>query len=137
MLACGSVALEIGDRQIWQLMAKPLGRLNCLIGKWLGVVSINLVILVVAGVSTFTFVQYLRAQPVASRPSAPCRGRGRDGAGQAEWAWSQAGVPLCPAGPSTTNWGPTTRHRPRAPLSYRGFASTASPLGCYQVRPSA
>ncbi len=65
VLSCATVAFEIRDRQIWQLMTKPLGRLNYLIGKWLGVVSINLVILVVAGVSTFTFVQYLRAQPVA------------------------------------------------------------------------
>ena len=64
-LACATVAFEIRDRQIWQIVTKPVGRFNYLIGKWLGVVSLNLVILVLSGVSTFLFVQYLREQPVA------------------------------------------------------------------------
>ncbi len=64
-LSCATVAFEIRDRQIWQLMTKPLARLNYLAGKWLGVVSINLVILMVAGVSIFIFTQYLRTLPVA------------------------------------------------------------------------
>lgn len=64
--SCASVAFEIRDRQIWQLMTKPLARLNYLLGKWLGVVVINFILLIVAGLSTFTFIQYLRNQPVAS-----------------------------------------------------------------------
>jgi hypothetical protein len=64
-LSCATVAFEIRDRQIWHLMTKPLSRFNYLIGKWLGVVSVNLILLLVAGVSIFTFVQYLRATPVA------------------------------------------------------------------------
>lgn len=63
-LSCGSVAFEIRDRQIWQLMTKPLGRLQYLLGKWLGVAAVNLVILMVSGVSIFTFIQYLRTTPV-------------------------------------------------------------------------
>lgn len=62
--ACASVSFEIRDRQIWQLMTKPLVRLNYLLGKWLGVMALNLIILTIAGVSTFTFVQYLRSLPV-------------------------------------------------------------------------
>jgi ABC-type transport system involved in multi-copper enzyme maturation permease subunit len=65
-LACATVAFEIRDRQIWQLMTKPMGRFNYLLGKWLGVASINAVILVVAGVSIFTYVKYLSQLPVAS-----------------------------------------------------------------------
>ncbi|MCZ6837561.1 MAG: ABC transporter permease subunit [Planctomycetota bacterium] len=64
-LSCASIAFEIRDRQIWQLMTKPMNRLSYLVGKWLGVMTLNLIILIVAGLSTFTFIQYLRIQPVA------------------------------------------------------------------------
>ena len=64
-LSCATVAFEIRDRQIWHLMTKPLTRLNYLVGKWLGVMSVNLIVLVVAGVSIFTYIQYLRELPVA------------------------------------------------------------------------
>jgi hypothetical protein len=64
-LSCATVAFEIRDRQIWQLMTKPLGRFQYLLGKWIGVITINLILLVVAGVSTFVYIQYLRTTPVA------------------------------------------------------------------------
>jgi hypothetical protein len=63
--ACATVSFEIRDRQIWQLMTKPLARFNYLAGKWLGVMIVNLILLTVAGISIFTFVQYLRQLPVA------------------------------------------------------------------------
>lgn len=62
--SCASVAFEIRDRQIWQLMTKPLMRVNYLLGKWLGVLSLNAVVLTVAGLSTYTFVEFLRQSPV-------------------------------------------------------------------------
>jgi len=65
-LSCATVAFEIRDRQIWQLMTKPLSRFNYLAGKWLGVMTVNLIVLIIAGLSTFSFIQYLRMQPVAS-----------------------------------------------------------------------
>lgn len=64
-LACATVAFEMRDRQIWQLMTKPVNRFSYLIGKWLGVLTVNMILLIVAGVSTFTFIQYLRTLPVA------------------------------------------------------------------------
>ncbi|MHC4416401.1 MAG: hypothetical protein ACYS0G_14090 [Planctomycetota bacterium] len=64
-LSCATVAFEIRDRQIWQLMTKPLSRFNYLVGKWLGVLSVNLIILLVAGVSIFTYTKYLSRLPVA------------------------------------------------------------------------
>jgi hypothetical protein len=66
VLSCASIAFEIRDRQIWQLMTKPLGRLNYLAGKWLGVMVVNLIIMTVAGVSTFSYVQYMKSLPVAA-----------------------------------------------------------------------
>jgi hypothetical protein len=64
-LSCATVAFEIRDRQIWQVVTKPVHRLRYLLGKWLGVITVNLVIMVIAAVSIFTFVQFLREQPVA------------------------------------------------------------------------
>ncbi|MHC4429572.1 MAG: ABC transporter permease subunit, partial [Planctomycetota bacterium] len=68
-LSCATVAFEIRDRQIWQLMTKPLARFSYLAGKWLGVISVNLVILLVAGVSIFAFTKYLNQQPVVAGPA--------------------------------------------------------------------
>lgn len=62
-LSAATVAFEIRDRQIWQVMTKPVGRFQYLLGKWLGVMSLNAAILIVAGFSTFLYVQYLREQP--------------------------------------------------------------------------
>ncbi|MCA9285496.1 MAG: hypothetical protein KDA22_09790 [Phycisphaerales bacterium] len=65
LLSCATVAFEIRDRQIWQLMTKPVSRLGYLFGKFLGVVLLDLLLLVIAGVSIFLFVQYLRTRPTS------------------------------------------------------------------------
>ncbi len=65
-LSTATVSFEIRDRQIWQVMTKPVGRLNYLLGKWLGVMTMNLIILIVAGVSIFTFIQYLSETSAAT-----------------------------------------------------------------------
>lgn len=65
LLSCATVSFEIRDRQIWQLLTKPLGRLNYLIGKFLGVALLNIVLLAICGISIFVFVQYLRTRPAA------------------------------------------------------------------------
>lgn len=66
VLACASVAFEIRDRQIWQIVTKPVGRLNYLLGKWLGIVTVNAVIMAIAAVSIFSYIQYQRQLPVAA-----------------------------------------------------------------------
>jgi hypothetical protein len=66
LLACATVAFEIRDRQVWQIMTKPVNKFGYLFGKWLGIVSLNAALLCVAGLSIFIYIQYLRAQPVAS-----------------------------------------------------------------------
>jgi len=64
-LSCATVAFEIRDRQIWQIVAKPVSRFSYLLGKWVGVLAVNLAIMLIAAISIFTFIQYLRMQPVA------------------------------------------------------------------------
>jgi hypothetical protein len=64
-LACATVAFEIRDRQIWQVLTKPVSRLGYLLGKWVGIMSLNFAILTIAGVSVFLYLQYLRSAPVA------------------------------------------------------------------------
>ncbi|MBX3354818.1 MAG: ABC transporter permease subunit [Phycisphaeraceae bacterium] len=63
VLACATVALEIRDRQIWQTLTKPVDRMRYILGKWLGVVAVNAVLLLVSGVSILLFVEYMRTQP--------------------------------------------------------------------------
>lgn len=55
LLAARTVSLEIATRQIHMTLTKPLGRLQYLLGKWLGIVLLNAVLLVVAGVATYGF----------------------------------------------------------------------------------
>lgn len=64
-LGCATVAFEIRDRQIWQVLTKPVSKLEYLLGKWLGIVSLNFAILTIAGLSIFMYLQYLRTAPVA------------------------------------------------------------------------
>ena len=62
-LGCATVAFEIRDRQIWQLMTKPLDRFQYLIGKLVGLVGLNAVLFLVCGVGIFIFVQWMRTRP--------------------------------------------------------------------------
>lgn len=62
-LGCATVAFEIRDKQVWQLLTKPLARLQYLLGKWAGIVGLNAVLLLVCGVGIFLFVQWMRVRP--------------------------------------------------------------------------
>ena len=64
-LGCATVAFEIRDRQIWQVLTKPVSKFGYLFGKWLGIISLNLAILTIAGMSVFMYLQFLRVAPVA------------------------------------------------------------------------
>ncbi len=59
VLACATVSFEIRDRQIWHLVTKPLGRAQYLLGKWLGICLLNLVLLLIGGLSVLGFTEYL------------------------------------------------------------------------------
>ncbi len=64
VLACASVSFEIRDRQIWHLVSKPLGRMQYILGKWSGIVLLNLILLLIGGLSIFGFTQYLGTRAV-------------------------------------------------------------------------
>jgi len=59
----GTVAFEQRDRIIWQTMSKPVKPWSYLLGKWLGVVTLNLVLLSVTSTGVFLFTEHLRNQP--------------------------------------------------------------------------
>jgi len=62
-LSTATVAFEIRDRQIWQVLTKPVARLQYLLGKWTGVVTLNAILLLVAGAATLVTVQAMRTRP--------------------------------------------------------------------------
>lgn len=67
-LICGSICTEINRKHIFMTMVKPVGRLQYLVGKWLGVTLLNLLLLAVSGVGIYTLTEIFAAQPV-SNPS--------------------------------------------------------------------
>ncbi|TVQ61122.1 MAG: hypothetical protein EA378_09745 [Phycisphaerales bacterium] len=58
-----TVAFEQRDKTIWQTVTKPVAAWQYLLGKWLGVVTLNAVLLAVCGSGVFLFTEYLRGQP--------------------------------------------------------------------------
>jgi ABC-type transport system involved in multi-copper enzyme maturation permease subunit len=63
ILGCASVAFEIRDRQIWQVMTKPVSRWSYLLGKWLGLITINAVGITTASLAIFISVEYMKTRP--------------------------------------------------------------------------
>ncbi|MEO0474380.1 MAG: ABC transporter permease subunit [Planctomycetota bacterium] len=63
LLAARTVSLEIATRQIHMTLTKPLGRAQYLLGKWLGIVLLNAVLLVVAGIATYGFTMGIAQNP--------------------------------------------------------------------------
>ncbi len=62
-LSTGTVAFEQRDKVIWQTMTKPVQPWQYLLGKWVGVMGLNAVLLAVIAGGVFAFTEYLRLQP--------------------------------------------------------------------------
>jgi hypothetical protein len=62
-LSAATIAFEQRERIIWQTMTKPVAPWQYLLGKWLGVMSLNVVLLSVTAGGVFLFTEYLRHQP--------------------------------------------------------------------------
>jgi len=60
-LACGTICHEMSHRQIYMTLTKPISRAEYLVGKWLGIVLLNLLLLVVAGAGIIVFARLLQA----------------------------------------------------------------------------
>jgi hypothetical protein len=69
-LACGTLARDIEECQIQVVSTKPIARWQIWIGKWLGIVSLNAALLVLAGASVFGMLQWRASQLPAAQKSA-------------------------------------------------------------------
>lgn len=62
-VGCSTIAFDIRDRHIWHLVTKPLGTGRYLLGKWMGVLALNAILLVVSGTFIAAWTGYLRLSP--------------------------------------------------------------------------
>lgn len=70
LFSAATLSSEQRQRIIWQTMTKPVSAWSYVLGKWLGVVSLNAVLLVVCASGIFGFVEYLRGQPAVGESTA-------------------------------------------------------------------
>jgi ABC-type transport system involved in multi-copper enzyme maturation permease subunit len=65
-LSCRTLSAEIENKQIYTLAVKPLGRVHLLVGKWLGIVTLNALLLTVSGGAIYWYTaHYLgRMEPI-------------------------------------------------------------------------
>ncbi|MEQ8850752.1 MAG: hypothetical protein RIB32_03105 [Phycisphaerales bacterium] len=68
-LSAATVAYEQRDRIIWQTMSKPVAPWQYVLGKWIGVMGLNAVLLTVTATGSFLFTEYLRHQPARGEMS--------------------------------------------------------------------
>ena len=57
-LSCGTLARDIEENQMQMLCVKPVARWQIWLGKWLGLVSLNAVLLLGAGLCVMVLLQY-------------------------------------------------------------------------------
>src|SRR5512142_1825944 len=57
-LACGTLARDIEDCQMQVLAVKPIARWQIWLGKWIGIVSLDAVLLALSGVCVFGLLQW-------------------------------------------------------------------------------
>lgn len=63
LLACGTICGEVSGRQIFLTLTKPIGRGQYLLGKWLGIVMLDLLLVGVVGIGVYAFAKVLQQQP--------------------------------------------------------------------------
>ena len=73
-LSCSTVAFEIRDRQIWNILTKPVSRFQYLAGKLLGLSVLNGIVLIVGSFAVFVFVQLMSTRaPIDNQDAAAVR----------------------------------------------------------------
>lgn len=65
-LAVGTITSEVQHRQIFLTMTKPVGRGAYLLGKWVGIMALNLLLVAVCGAGIYAFTMILARQPATS-----------------------------------------------------------------------
>lgn len=63
LLACGSICGDIDTNRIHMTLTKPITRAEFLVGKWLGLVLLNLLLVSLAGAGVYTFTRMLAKAP--------------------------------------------------------------------------
>ncbi len=58
-----SISDDLSGKQILMLMTKPIARWKYVIGRWLGIVCINTVLLATAGLMIYGFTMYIASKP--------------------------------------------------------------------------
>jgi ABC-type transport system involved in multi-copper enzyme maturation permease subunit len=71
-LSCGTLARDIEDCQIQVIATKPIARWQIWLGKWLGIASLNAVLLLLAGTCIYGLLQW-RASKLPAREQADLR----------------------------------------------------------------
>jgi hypothetical protein len=66
-LACGSICGDIASGRIHMSLTKPLDRWEYLVGKWLGIVLYDLLLVVLVGIGSYTLTRMLAAEPAADQ----------------------------------------------------------------------
>ena len=62
LLAVRTVTSELGEKQAFLTLTKPISRTGYLAGKWIGIMSLNALLLVVSGIGVYAFVKVLEQQ---------------------------------------------------------------------------
>ena len=66
-LGCGSLSGDIDSNRIHMTLTKPLGRPEYLVGKWAGLVAVNALLVVVAGIGIYSFTRLLALSEATSQ----------------------------------------------------------------------
>src|ERR1700674_3352923 len=61
-LACGTLARDIEECQMQVVAVKPIARWQIWLGKWLGIVSLNAVLLMLSGGAVYVLLQWRATQ---------------------------------------------------------------------------
>jgi hypothetical protein len=63
LLSVATISSDVKDRWVFTLVTKPLARYQYILGRWLGIVALDAILLAVAGGSIYLIAQYLRGTP--------------------------------------------------------------------------
>lgn len=66
-LACGSICGDIASGRIHMSLTKPLDRWEYLVGKWLGLVLYNVLLVGLVGIGSYTLIRMLAAEQAADQ----------------------------------------------------------------------
>jgi hypothetical protein len=73
-LSCGTLARDVEECQMQMVAVKPIARWQIWLGKWLGLLSLNAVLLALAGAAIFVLLQWRAGQASARPAKNPARG---------------------------------------------------------------